>query len=190
MYYMLECFSPLDVQKALIDYTADRPPGEIFKRNWKKGQRFASAPAEPVRATIPASQAGVVLEVNLSTLPLMSRRLADAVRAAGVDNIEFYEAEIADEASGAVLRDHLAFNLVGTVAAADLAQSKFTADDGPLITVSFNSLVIAGDKARGALMFRLAESTMGIVVHESVRKVIEARGIDTLNFVPPAEWVS
>ncbi len=190
MYYMLECFSPLDVEKALIDYTADRPPGEIFKRNWKKGQRFASPPAEPVRATIPASQAGTVLELNLSTLPLMSRRLADAVRASGVDNIDFYEAEIIDEATGAVLREHLAFNLIGTVAAADLAKSRFRAEDGPLITVNFESLAIDGDKARGALMFRLAESTMGIVVHESVKQVIESRGIDTLNFLPPADWVS
>ena len=39
-------------------------------------------------------------------------------------------------------------------------------------------------------MFRLAESVMGIVVHESVKQAIEAAGIDTLTFVDPAEWIS
>jgi hypothetical protein len=38
-------------------------------------------------------------------------------------------------------------------------------------------------------MFRLAESVNGIVVHESVKKAIEAAEIDTLTFIPPEEWV-
>jgi hypothetical protein len=162
----------------------------MFKRNWKKGQPFKSPPPLPVVATIPASQAGEVLELNLDTLPLMTHRLADALREAGVDNIDFYEAEIHDEASGQVLRTHVAFNLVGLVAAADLAASRHVAADGPLVTVSFQSLSLDADKARGALMFRLAESTMGVVVHESVKRVVEARGIDTLDFVRPSDWVS
>jgi len=50
-------------------------------------------------------------------------------------------------------------------------------------------LVIDEAKTRGALLFRLAESVNGIVVHETIKNAIEATGIDTLTFMPPEEWV-
>jgi hypothetical protein len=190
MYYMLECYSPLDVEGALVDYAPDKPPGELFRRNWKKGQRFASPPALPVVATVPSYQAGQILEMHTSTLPLMSKRLADALRGIGVSNVDFYAAEIRDEATGAIHDSHVAFNIVGNVAAADLGGSTFVAPDGPMISTHFNSLKINESAASGLLIFRLAESLMGIVVHARVKAAIESAGIDTLSFVPPNEWVS
>jgi hypothetical protein len=190
MYFMLECYAPLSVDRALIDYTPDVPSGEIFPRDWAEGKKFPTPPPTPVIARIPTSQAGTILEMNTATLPLMSRRLTNALTAAGVSNIDFYEAEIHDEASGTVIKTHLAFNLIGTVAAADLKNSEYSAPGGPLISVDFDSLVIDESKTHGAKMFRLAEAVMGIVVHESVKQAIEAAGIDTLRFVDPVEWIS
>lgn len=190
MYFMLECYEPLTARRALIDYVPDDPPDQIFGRDWNSGMQFGTAPITRMIATIPASQAGEVLEMHTATLPLMTVRLAEALKAAGVDNIDYYSAEIHDEQSGVHITTHLAFNIVGTVAAANLKKSILSGDQSPMIAGSFDSLTIDSGKVRGAKLFRLAEAVMGIVVHESVKRTIERAGIDTLTFVPPAEWIS
>jgi hypothetical protein len=43
-------------------------------------------------------------------------------------------------------------------------------------------------KARGALMFRSAESVNVIIVHPSIRDAVEAAGINTLTFLEPEDW--
>ena len=75
------------------------------------------------------------------------------------------------------------------VAAADLAASRYDAPEGPLISVDFDSLAIDDAKTGGALMFRLAECVTCIIVHESVRNIVEAEGIDTLDFLDPKNWI-
>lgn len=112
MYFAVECYTPPDVRRALVDYRPDRPPGEMFLRSWSKGQRFQSAPPQPLVGTIPTSQAGQLLDLELGPLPLMTHRLADVLRAAAGDCIDFYPAEVHDEATGTVLLTHVAFNLI------------------------------------------------------------------------------
>jgi hypothetical protein len=86
-------------------------------------------------------------------------------------------------------KDYLAFNIIGVIAAADLSKSEYHAWDESKVALDFNSLVIDEIKTRNALIFRLAEATNGIVIHESVKKAIEAAGINTLTFISPEEWV-
>ena len=38
-------------------------------------------------------------------------------------------------------------------------------------------------------MFRLAENTNALVVHESVKAYLEGRGFTMLSFIPPEEWM-
>jgi len=188
MYHMLMCQSPLDVEPALLSYDPDElPDGRL--RTWKTGKRFASPPPQPVKVWIDEGESGWLKEYNDATVALMSRRLAQALVQAGVSNIEFYEAVVEDFETGEVHRDHLAFNLIGVVAAADLGRSVYQALDGPVISVDFDSLALDEAKAQGALMFRLAEAVTGVVVHDRVKQAIEAAGIDTLTFLPPEQWV-
>lgn len=77
---------------------------------------------------------------------------------------------------------------IGCYRAPPPAPERHVAPDGPMVSVDFDSLAIDAARARGALMFRLAESVSGIVVHESVRKAVEAAGIDSLSFTVPADW--
>lgn len=183
MYFILECFSPEDTDHAQFYYEPDDD-----ERSWWAGQRFTDLPL-PVQVVIEPGEGGVLPEFTDVPLPLMSRRLADCLKSVGVSNIDYYETEIHDLETNQVYRSLLAFNLIGAISAANLAHSEFSAPDGPLISVDFDSLVIDENKTRGALMFRLAESVNGIVVHESVKNAIEAAGINTLTFIPPEEWV-
>ncbi len=182
MYFMLECFSPEEADHAQYSYEDD-------ELSWMTGRRFDLPPQQPLIITIELGENGVTPELTDVPIPLMTKRLAKCLEGAGVSNIDYYQAEIQNVETGETSTDLFAFNLIGCVSAVDLAGSKFTAPDGSLISVDFDSVKINESKTRGALMFRLAESVNAIVVHESVKNAIEAAGIDTLTFIPPEEWV-
>ena len=109
---------------------------------------------------------------------LMSLRLIDALKAAGVDNLQLFDAEITNSKTGAKIEGYQVVNVLGLVAAADPDASK----SRPLAHVQFfESLVIDEARARGQLMFRLAESLDDIVIAEKVAKrVHEGRFVDVV----------
>jgi hypothetical protein len=185
---MIRCQSPFDYEPAILSYTPDRMPDDKL-RGWMSGKRFITPPVEPIKIEIEQGESGMILEYYNVMIAIMSRRLAKALADAGISNIDFYETEIYDHETRETYHDHLAFNLIGTIAAADLSKSIYEAPDGPVISVDFDSVSIDEKKTRGALMFRLAEAVNGVVVHESIKNAIEAAGIDTLTFFRPEEWV-
>ena len=112
------------------------------------------------------------------------------MREAGVDNIDCYDAILFDPKTEQKFNNYKAVNIIGVIAAADLGKSKYNAPSGSaLIDADFDSLVIDEVKTHGMLMFRLAECITAIVIHDKVRRHIEAKGIKYLNFVPPEKWV-
>lgn len=188
MYFMLMCQSPPNAERAMFSYDPDRLRNGL-RRLWNTGVRFEEPPQEPIRVEIEPGESGVLLEFSSNLIPLMTHRLSNVLKESGVSNIDFYNAEICELETGKIYVTHVVFNLIGVLAAADLTKSEYQAYDSPLISVDFDSLAIDENKTRGALMFRLAESVNGIVIHESVKSAIEAAGIDTLTFIPPEEWV-
>jgi hypothetical protein len=82
-----------------------------------------------------------------------------------------------DPNPGVIYTHYKAVNILGLVAAADMSKSVATVHDGiPLIDVDFDELVIDEKKTNGIKMFRLAESTNAILVHESLRDALIAKG--------------
>lgn len=184
MYYMMHCFSPPDRDNAMLSYTPDDP-----LRSWAEGARFDDPPPEPVRAEVKRGYAGNMAEFWDDPVPLMTTRLLEALRGAGVGNLDTYKAVIADPAGKREYTNYVAFNIVGTVAAADLKKSKVDPGNAAkMIAVDFDSVTIDPKATRGALLFRLAESVNAIVVHEKVKRAVEASGITTLTFVEPEDW--
>jgi len=184
MYYMLHCFSPKDADNAMLTYTPDDP-----LRSWAEGARFDDSPPEPVRAEVKKGYGGNMAEFWDDPVPLMTKRLHAALRAAGVANLDTYEAIIYDPATKKTYDNYVAFNLIGTVSAADLKASRYDATvPERMISMDFDSVVIDPKATRDALMFRLAESVNAIVVHEKVKQHLEANGIDTLTFIVPEDW--
>ena len=60
----------------------------------------------------------------------------------------------------------------------------------PVVDTTIHKFVADESKAHGLPIFRMAESITAIVVHESVKKAIEAAGIDTVEFIKPEDYVS
>ena len=84
----------------------------------------------------------------------------------------------------------MAANLIGLVSVVDLGRSRVVGGSrSGLIDVDFDSVAIDAEKAADLLMFRLAESTNAIVVHERVRRRVIDAGIDTVTFLPPERWM-
>jgi len=184
MYYLIRCLSPEKGYLATLEYESDDP-----LRDWMEAEVFEDPPPIPVVAKIIPRNNTVMAEFWQVPVPLMTKRLYQTLLSAGVSNIDTYEAIIEDPRTEEKNQDYVAFNIVGKIAAADLSKSEYQAINGTLVSVDFDSLTIDENKTRDALMFHLAESVNGIVVHESVKNAIEAAGIDTLTFIPPEEWV-
>jgi len=182
VYYLLECFGPDDQERAAIDTV----PRGIY---WNRGARFEEPVPDPLEVILDGD--GLMMPMFNRGILLFSDELVKVVREAGVDNIDTYNAVLVDPVGGKRHTNYKAVNIIGLVAAADLAASKYHAPSGrPLIDTDFDALVIDEQRAHGLLMFRLAESVNGIVVHSIVREKVEKAGIRHLNFIEPESWVS
>jgi len=188
MYFVLQCFEQTDRSRALLNYKPDVP-----FRSWWSGAKFRTDPGAPpflrdpqppIRATIEAGYSdGTLLEFYDNPVPLMTERLHAALLAAGVSNLDTYPAVIVDPAADKTYGGYVAFNLVGKIKAADLGKSAFD----PSLPW-FDSLELDPQATRGMLLFRLAESSNAILIHAKVKAAVEAAGITTLTYIPPAQW--
>lgn len=196
-YYVLDCMSSLEAEHYSLDvgYPAN-------DKRWHAGLLFSprderetcQPPSEPIEIRTEEGADDphrIYPELTWVPIPLMSRRLVEALRAAGVDNLQTYETRlVTTHGQNRPAPDHyLAVNVVGLVAAADFAKSKTKPEVlERMISTDFYSLAVDADSARGQLLFRLAENVSAVLAHEHVKKRVEARGIDTLTWMQPEDW--
>jgi hypothetical protein len=195
-YFVLKCMGKPETMFFAMETEVEN--GEC----WAMGRRFASenrnSDFHPPTGVIDLDtridskvKERIYPEYASNPLPLMSRRLVAALQEAGVDNIQAYETRLINpQGSPPIAPDYYqAVNIVGSVAAADLGASQTNPDvTEKLISMDFHSLTIDELKARDLLMFRLAENVSAVLVHEHVRKIVEAKGIDTLTWYEPEGW--
>jgi hypothetical protein len=157
---------------------------------WYSGRRLRVAVPGPLVYGLDPTRPGNIRSMyEEESYPLMSDALAEALRAAGVDNLDLYTTIIRDPETGSERSDYKAFNIVGAVAAADLSKSVLMGtSDSDMIDVDFESLAVDTNAMPGLLMFRLAESVNAIIVHRAVRDEIERRNIPGMVFYDPEDW--
>jgi hypothetical protein len=184
---MLECFEPTDWDDSGLFKRAPKLPGV---ESWRTGRRFPTPLPEPIEFELLETHSDRLLEMDNTDALIMTKRLLAALRDAGVDNLDAYQAVIRHPGTGAVTEDYVAVNVIGLISAADLGSSKVVGGtQRQLLDVDFEGVVLNEDKAGGALMFRLAENTSAILVHEVVRDRLLTKGFDMLSFVPPERWL-
>lgn len=166
-------------------------PDPGFDDSWLAGRLFKVKPTSPVVARIqPGDERGELLPY-FGTPPIMSDAFHEALRDAGVDNLEVFDAVIQSKDGSIVHRGYKAFNILGLVRAADMSRTRFF-DNSPsrVIDASIQSLAIDPDQANGLLMFRLAEYVGAVVVHEKVKQAIEAKSFPYVVFRDPGDFMS
>jgi hypothetical protein len=122
------------------------------------------------------------------SVPLFREDLIAAMQEAGVDNLDLYDAVIYDPDTKKRYTNYKAVNIIGAIAAADMSKSKATVHPGgPVIDVEFDELVLDETRTGGVLIFRLAEATGTILVHERLRDHLLAKGFTALEFLDPRD---
>lgn len=183
-YFVLEP----DMLDGMLLQSIPDPPSDP---SWTLGARFSSSPQTPVPATICEGYEEEAPLPYVNVPPVMSAQLHQVLLAAGVGNVDVYDAELVSEDGRVRLQGYKAFNVIGLIAAADMAKSSFAPDNpSRSLDASFDSLALDSDRIRGLLVFRLAEYSSAVVVHRSVRQAIEAAGITGLVFRKPADFLS
>jgi uncharacterized protein DUF1629 len=177
------------------DYPMDEDGGYYMPRDgldfdgiesWALGRPFAKPPPDPMRIELVpvADFTGEPAAMFDRYMCLMSPPMVEALRRSGVDNIDTYPALLVDAANERQF-DYFGVNILGLVAAADLGKSQWTNFDGaPRLDTHFETLAVDPAKARGHLMFRLAEDTGTIIVHAKIKQGLESAGIPGLRFTP------
>ena len=119
---------------------------------------------------------------------VLSRRLCDLLRSAGVDNVDYYPCIIRDLVKGQDLEGYSIANVIGCVSCLDLDSSVVSQDSLGNI-FSIQKMAIDESRALGLLVFRLAEFPPLVIVHESVKSAVMAAGMTGLKFYKPEEFV-
>jgi hypothetical protein len=166
-----------------------RPRRRIGKKpfikgvNWWRGAVITMPVPDPLEFTLDpytssSPDEDQYMAVFIETRPPVWRDdFIQALRDLNVYNFDLYNVAITDPDDGSIHTNYKAVNILGLVAAADMDKSVYTVHDGiPLIDVDFDELVIDEKKTKGIRMFRLAESTNAILVHESLRDALLEKG--------------
>jgi hypothetical protein len=189
-YYILDCITDHPVTTASYDEA-------FYGLRFMDGTTLSKEPKVTIECYLDTERAsdrksGIIrpfYNAN-ATIPLMRKDLLEAVLSAGVDNLVLYPAILHDKCNKTIHDNYVAVNIIGSVRCADAKGSRRMGLDtlGGLLPDGFESLKIDEQKADGVLMFRLAESLSAIVVHEKVKRSIEASKIPYMYFQNPAKW--
>lgn len=164
-FWIMEC-APLENEngEALLIIDNHLELGDVW--SWKSGVRFTPDEASfevPVRVPFRRVRgyAGPVVDLIDVGAPLMSLRLHEALAAAGVDTLDTYPAQL-EARDGAERVPCVVYNITRR------------AQMNPAQTLK---------------LFRLEENVNAIAVSDAVKKTVEARGIGSVTFTRPSDWV-
>ncbi|MBN1602714.1 MAG: hypothetical protein JW915_13985 [Chitinispirillaceae bacterium] len=190
-YSMLEVREPKSRKRATIGKLPDLSNiNSTGFLNWFSGSLMNIKIPEPLEFKLEEKGGDYITDFFPPSIPLMSKKMLQALNTAGVDNIESFKAILIDRAGNPVPEEFFAVNIIGRISCADLDASECEVDDpDDPVGVSFDSLVIDEERTHGALFFRLHEAVNGIVVHNSVRKAIEPLQLRGISFVNPEDWI-
>ena len=162
MYYIMRV-------SLLEDHGVRREPGRPLSTEFQKGQYIHDEVTEPLSFEVSHRAAYPPPDFLGLIVPIMSRRMLECLRQAGVDNLQSFACRLLNPQSGDVWTDYQAVNIIGSVKCADLEKSLYSDPTGSgEIAVMFDRLVIREQDCRGQLVFRLYESLKTILLHESI----------------------
>jgi len=184
VYFIIEASNP----SRMLLYDLPDTDGD---EDWLSGCRFKTPPSEPVIVEIRKGYERADLLPYFGTPPVISNAFHQVLLDAGVDNLDVYDAVLRSEDGSVEYSGFKAFNVIGLVSASDLSKTSFSSDNpSRFIDASIDSLSIDNNKARGALFFRLAEYVGAVIVHEKVKRIIEAKALPHVIFYEPNEYIS
>lgn len=112
---------------------------------------------------------------------LMLKEMVETIVETGADNLQTFPAVVRHPETGLEINDYLFVNVIGMVACANIGES--TTDRlGP--SYFFHKLVLDPTKMRDFLIFRLAEYSFEVIVHERVAEALISKNFQGLVVEP------
>lgn len=112
---------------------------------------------------------------------LFSQRFIELLGRLGVDNIQYFKANVTYQDNPQKLA-YKAANILGVISALDMNASEVVLSrKGSVIAIE--KMVIDEARLQGHKIVRLFESVMNVVVHRSVKEAVEAEGLTGFMFV-------
>lgn len=186
-YFVLSCVQPPDWEDCAGLKGIPAPPGSF---SWRVGQRFKVPPQQPIQVGLQAHHCDRLRTYYSVDAIVMTKAMLAALRAAGVHNLDVYQAVVRHPTTGFETHDYVAVNLIGLVSAVDFSKSKVVGGSPDhLLDTDFEGFAVDPRKTHGFLMFRLAENTSAVMIHRSVKDHLEREGFDQLQFIPPEQFV-
>jgi len=136
------------------------------------GTRFAPPFPEPVIFEIDPEVDGTRVPTLFLPEPVFRADFVEALRRAGVNNIDDYAARIVKErnASSDAVTGYRVVNIIGLVDCVDRRRSEFDEIEGMMM---FDKLVIDASRVNGCDFFRVAEAEEYIVVSSALAARLE-----------------
>jgi len=127
------------------------PQAHTEAPRWRSGSLIELPPGTVFRYRIAVGEEGVLPPFVDASVPLLSEELLAALRSAGIDNLQLFDARIEEAATGQVHEGHKCVNVLGLLSVGALAKGAFDLS-----------------------LFRSGEQAQHIVLHRRVRARIEA----------------
>jgi hypothetical protein len=105
-------------------------------------------------------------------IPVVSKRLAQALRDAGLSNIEEFPTELVNFKTNERWAGFLTLNIIGILKCVNEGESE--GDDIGGGIVAYNKMVLKKSIVQRHLLFRVEEAPSTIVIHESVKNFLDA----------------
>jgi hypothetical protein len=149
--------------------------------DWMFGQPFSVEPQLPIVVSIRENQENLTRLNFYKDPPVATKAFVDALTEAGVDNIETYDVVLRSRTNPSITIDgYKAINIIGLVKAAGPGTVYLTVSR--IGDASMKNVELEPRSIKGLYMFRLSASMRTIVVHEKVKKHLEAKGFEDLIF--------
>ncbi|HED32686.1 MAG TPA: hypothetical protein ENJ08_00520 [Gammaproteobacteria bacterium] len=123
---------------------------------------------------------------DLSMGLMFSHRLIEILNNEGVNNIQYFDADVSYEPTGEKYNYRVA-NILGSISALDIEKSDVTLSHSGIV-IDIEQMVFDEAKMNGNKIFRLKESIMHIVVHKSIKEAIETAGLSGFLFITDDEY--
>lgn len=118
---------------------------------------------------------------NLRRGYLFSQRFIELLERLGVDNIQYFNANVTYQSNPQKLA-YKAANILGVISALDMEASEVVlTSQGSVITIE--KMVLDEERLQGHKIIRLFESVGNVIVHKTVKEAIEAEGLTGFMFV-------
>lgn len=165
-------------------------------RLWKTGKPIAAIKKENIPTPVEINfdsykgYAGEPPSLEDVGIPLMSKKLANTLTSAGVDNLELFPAIVKNNQTGQTF-EYQVYNVIGLVAAMDRQNSDYESykNMNPVGGASIYELVLDESRIQDLLLFRLSENISTLVVHETIKNKIEEMGILDITFIKPENYI-